>query len=265
MNAYTEYAPNQESSRFVKKLWMIDNSQQNTSIKDQIILPNGCFHIGFLTGQGIEVITADKNYHLTEGAYFCSQFSHALNIHILPKTKILLIKLTTWTLAMYPNLDMSQLLDAIIQIDFPNNSVNTTPPPAYYREPQRLMQFINQYFEKLNRAQPQQNEIEKICLFVENQKRAIKVTDIVSFSSLSQRSLQIKFKKATGLTLKKYLKIRQLRKSIDDMNQTIGTTGKLTDIAYANNYFDQTHFIKTFKAITQMTPKKLDTKQVLFL
>lgn len=33
-------------------------------------------------------------------------------------------------------------------------------------------------------------------------------------------------------------------------------SGKLTDIAYESNYFDQAHFIKDFKEFTGLSPKQ---------
>ena len=73
---------------------------------------------------------------------------------------------------------------------------------------------------------------------------------------ISQKTLNRKFQKQLNCTVKDYFEIAQFRKSFNhflNQNQSI----KLTDLAYKFDYYDQSEFIRQFKKITGINPKKL--------
>ena len=72
-------------------------------------------------------------------------------------------------------------------------------------------------------------------------------------SSLNRRVLSRKFSSTVGLSPKQLSKIIRLQSSLKSLlNKDVS---KLTDLAYENGYFDQSHFIKDFKIFTGVTPK----------
>ncbi len=122
-----------------------------------------------------------------------------------------------------------------------------------------LLNTINTYFEELDSANPAKNTIEKICEIIKLRNEEISVSEIGESLNVSQRMLQIKFKLATGLTIKKYIQILKFRKSVDQMVNSGLDKLKLTDVALYNQYFDQSHFIKQFKDVTKTTPKMFNS------
>ena len=73
-------------------------------------------------------------------------------------------------------------------------------------------------------------------------------------SSLNRRVLSRKFSSTVGLSPKQLSKIIRLQISLKSLlNKDVS---KLTDLAYENGYFDQSHFIKDFKIFTGVTPKE---------
>ncbi|WP_394774134.1 helix-turn-helix domain-containing protein [Flavobacterium sp.] len=122
-----------------------------------------------------------------------------------------------------------------------------------------LLNTINSYFEELNTSNLTKNTIEKICAIIKLHDEEISVSEIGKSLNSSQRSLQIKFKIATGLTIKNYIQILKFRKSVDQMVNSDLEKLKLTDVALYNKYFDQSHFIKKFKDVTKTTPKMFNS------
>jgi AraC-like DNA-binding protein len=73
--------------------------------------------------------------------------------------------------------------------------------------------------------------------------------------SLSERSLQRIFREEVGLSPKKIADIVKFENCI-----SLFRSGKsLTDICYEAGYYDQPHFIKTFKQFTGLTPSQYST------
>lgn len=251
MNLYSEHYVTPKAERFVNKIWCLDNSIGESLIENKLVLPNGCFNLAIVGGNAIEVHTSKKKYEMNEGIYFCSQMTNKVLVNIQPKTKVTIIQLHAWTLSMFPKYDLSDFTDSIIQI-------NATEIPFEIEIDlaiETLLNTINIYFDELSTSHSDKNLIEKICEIIKVEDSAISVSEISAALNSSQRLLQIKFKIATGLTIKKYIQILKFRKSVDQMVNSDLEKLKLTDVALYNKYFDQSHFIKKFKDVTKTSPK----------
>ena len=254
MQLYSEHYVTQKAERFVNKIWCLDNSIGESLIENKLVLPNGCFNLAIVTGNAIEVHTSKKKYEMNEGIYFCSQMTNKVLVNIQPKTKVTIIQLHTWTLSMFPKYDLSNFTDSILKI----NPEELPFKVQTDSDIETLLNTINVYFEELSDLHSDKNVIERICEVIKNQDSAISVSEISKDLKSSQRLLQIKFKTATGLTIKKYIQILKFRKSVDQMVNSDLEKLKLTDVALYNKYFDQSHFIKKFKDVTKTTPKMFD-------
>ena len=73
--------------------------------------------------------------------------------------------------------------------------------------------------------------------------------------NLSQRrQLERDFKKQIGISPKQLSKVISLNAALQMMLNK--DSESLSEIAYENEYFDQTHFIKDFKEFVGITPKE---------
>jgi AraC-like DNA-binding protein len=255
MELYSEYYVSKKCERFVNKIWCLDNSLGETTIENKLILPNGCFNLAIVSGKSIEVHTSKEKYAMDNGFYFCSQMTNKVLVNIEPGTKVTIVQFHAWTLSMFPDYDLSNFTDAILKINPKDLPFKDIIKPALHSDTSQLLDCMNRYFEELFSLNPNKNIIEKICEMIQFRNEEINVSEIGEHLNSSQRLLQIKFKSATGLTIKKYIKILKLRKSIDQMVSSNPERLNLTNIALYNNYFDQSHFIKDFKDVTKISPK----------
>lgn len=72
--------------------------------------------------------------------------------------------------------------------------------------------------------------------------------------SLTERTFQRIFKKYIGITPNEYRRICQHYFAFSQLKG--GHYDKLTDVAYNNGYFDQSHYIRSFKEFTNTTPNE---------
>ncbi|MBS1663780.1 MAG: helix-turn-helix transcriptional regulator [Bacteroidetes bacterium] len=71
---------------------------------------------------------------------------------------------------------------------------------------------------------------------------------------LTLRTFQRMFEKQVGISPNLYKRIRQFNSAFQQLNNRSFT--KLSDLAFANGYADQSHFIRTFKEFTNLTPNE---------
>ena len=259
MNLYSEYYVSEICERFVNKIWCLDNSIGESLIENKLVLPNGCFNLAIVSGNAIEVHTSKNKYTMNEGFYFCSQMTNKVLVNIQPKTKVTIIQLHPWTLSMFPIYDLSNFTDSILKINQNELPFKTKIDSGLNGNISELVNILNTYFEELSFSNRVKNQIERICDIIKLHNEEITVSEIGKSLDVSQRLLQIKFKTATGLTIKNYIQILKFRKSVDQMVNSDLEKLKLTDVALYNKYFDQSHFIKKFKDVTKTTPKMFNS------
>ncbi len=84
-------------------------------------------------------------------------------------------------------------------------------------------------------------------------EKSLGLTEFCSRNHIDMKQLERLFMKYVGLSANTYYTLNRFHES---MNQLLDTEfSKLSDLAYDNEYFDQTHFIKEFKRFTGNTPK----------
>ncbi|MBL7727767.1 MAG: helix-turn-helix transcriptional regulator [Dinghuibacter sp.] len=72
--------------------------------------------------------------------------------------------------------------------------------------------------------------------------------------NVTERTFQRIFKKYVGITASEYRRICQHCFAFSHLKS--GHFNKLADVAYANGYFDQSHYIRSFKEYTNTTPNE---------
>ena len=72
------------------------------------------------------------------------------------------------------------------------------------------------------------------------------------------KTLERKFSKYLGKTTKQVIKLMRFQEILHDLS--VNKNVSLTERAYNNGYFDQSHFIHDFKSYTGYTPKEFYTK-----
>lgn len=87
----------------------------------------------------------------------------------------------------------------------------------------------------------------------------IKVAELSEILDVNRKTLLRLFKKHTNMSVEEYRKMVMFRQAFNYFHQN-KENNSLTDVALFSMYYDQAHFIKHFKSITQETPTTLLSK-----
>ena len=258
MNFYTEYKI-KNCSRFINKIWCLDNSTGHKTIEGLNILPNGCFNIALLIGHGAEVLLKDKSYDVDQGIYCCSQITKPVKLTLKENTQVILIQLHAWYFSYYDTIDYSNFIDDISKSTINNFLFNQHINLNSTSILQDTLEVVEKHHQNLENLHPNQNPIEYITHQIVKDKGNSKITDYINQMSFSDRWIQQRFKKSTGLTPKQFAKIIQLRDTVDQMAYD-KEVNSFTSIGYKSGFNDQSHFIKNFRQYTDTTPSRFDPK-----
>ena len=81
----------------------------------------------------------------------------------------------------------------------------------------------------------------------------IRIKELNERLFISQSPFEKRFRKLVGTSAKKFANIVRFNTVLDNLDMT--KTKTLTEICYENSFFDQAHFIKSFKQFTGDTPE----------
>ena len=76
---------------------------------------------------------------------------------------------------------------------------------------------------------------------------------------LSERSFERKFNEYVGISPKLFTRICRFQASLDQMRSN--DFSKLSDVAFENEYSDQSHFIRSFREFSGFSPNEFRTQQ----
>ena len=81
---------------------------------------------------------------------------------------------------------------------------------------------------------------------------AVSFIELQKQLQLSERTLERRFKQSIGISAKLFSRICRFQESLNQLRKN--NYDKLSDIAYENGYADQSHFIRSFKEFTGVSP-----------
>ncbi len=98
------------------------------------------------------------------------------------------------------------------------------------------------------------NSIKLAVSTIIDSKGALPIKTLRERLFITERTFERRFANELGVTPKQFARIIQFSFSLNQLKESDYT--KLTNIAYDNGFVDQSHFIRTFKKYTGLTPKQ---------
>jgi AraC-like DNA-binding protein len=118
-----------------------------------------------------------------------------------------------------------------------------------------LMDFLRNRFQQTKRRD---TLVEASIRLIHNRIDSVTVQDLLRDLYISERQFQKRFSRVIGASPQQYIRVKRVNEALRLMGT--GAYEQLSDIAYALNYYDQSHFIRDIKALSWVTPKSITQK-----
>jgi AraC-like DNA-binding protein len=109
--------------------------------------------------------------------------------------------------------------------------------------------------KKLEQARSRDHLIEESLSLIHHNAARVSIQSLLDDLSLSERQFEKRFNQTVGLSPHFYIRVKRFNEAIRLMKARPAV--KLTDVAHALHYYDQSHFIREIKTFSGVTPKTL--------
>ncbi len=134
---------------------------------------------------------------------------------------------------------------------------------SHVRSIDEYISIISNFLEKqIAKSTTKDPIVEKAIAFIREHIEDVSVGDVLSQAHLSERQFEKRFLLWVGITPRLYIRIARFNKAM-----ALISTGKyerLSDVAMALNFHDQSHFIRDIKIFSKITPRGISMKTVDF-
>ncbi|HSX06393.1 MAG TPA: AraC family transcriptional regulator [Candidatus Saccharimonadia bacterium] len=134
---------------------------------------------------------------------------------------------------------------------------------SHIRSTDEYVRIISDFFRcKLQEDIKKDSAIEEALTFIREHIDDVSVSDVLSHVHVSERQFEKRFLLWVGINPRLYIRIVRFNKAMELINA--GTYERLSDVAAALNFHDQSHFIRDMKIFSKITPKSISMKAIDF-
>jgi AraC-like DNA-binding protein len=265
---FREILPCDALKPYIKSFYIYESLSDRTF--SDTVVPSGSTELVFNLGSGSwQIANGENTYTNNPAIEFWGQIIKPLSIRSLGKNTMLGVRFLPHGAAPFINDNFDQFNNRVVDFsDVCGRDVSDLHQellnfPSWNNRITRLENFL---LTRLPHASRRTNKIAVVTdVMSELNKEDFfdNIENVASRYGITSRYLQKLFLQYTGLTPKLYTKIHRFQSSLALVAQK---EAPLTSIAYDCGYFDQSHFIRDFKAFTGTTPSDyaLDDSSLTF-
>ncbi|HTJ51790.1 MAG TPA: AraC family transcriptional regulator [Cyclobacteriaceae bacterium] len=249
---YQQILPTEQLRKYIRGFWTMEGSVSEVSPKTFKIIADGC--PGLIFQENVNSFS-DSNKKLLP-----KLFLHGLTTNHSEKTvkgnfRNISIHFKPTALKSIFGIDAHELTDNYTDLNSLCN-INLTEQLANATSTGKRIEILTLFLiESLERNQEQKIEKTHYALdLLQKENSPTSLQKIQQALNISERSLERMFKENIGVSPKLFARIARFQMSLNDIRSK--DYSKLTDIAYNNNYADQSHYIREFKAFSGVSPQQ---------
>ena len=211
---------------------------------------NLCETPSFLCLDGIE--------HLLEDVYFSGLHDHFRNARLKLNGKVDMLGVCFLPEGFYPflKIPVSEFTNQLLgtgEVGFSpairiSERLRETPDTT-----SRLNILENELVSLLDNNNDTPDNFRQIFNILKQSSNSFQLSEFCKRNDIGPRKLERLYNKYVGVSAKTYGTLNRFQSGLNQL--LYNDYSRLSDIAYSNGYFDQTHFIKDFKRFAGNTPK----------
>lgn len=256
------FEPNSKLKDFVKRYWTLDFPFENTP-KINTIIPDGTLKLIFHYGDLYWHHPPVGERFLQPRCFLIGQLTHPYVVEPDGDTGTFVVQFHPNGFSPFSTIPLKEMENTPVPLDrlFGGKGVELEKSILNATTTEQRIHIAETFLlDYLSKTETIDRVIKSIVdtMLIDNGQT--KVATLSENNNISRRQLSRKFASAIGLSPKQLSKTIRLQATLKALLSA--EKSKLTEIAYENEYSDQSHFIKEFKEFTGYSPKEFYGEQL---
>ncbi|TDO24574.1 helix-turn-helix domain-containing protein [Pedobacter duraquae] len=252
---FTKIKPHPDLADFIECYWMMYSDDPIPVVEK--IIPDGFTEIIF-NYRDVYRSKISGAWQLQSPNLLAGQLRTFFYLQNTGTTGSIAIKLKPAALTQIFGLNMEEYLDKIVDLDtFPNPELGELKEKIrflysidYSKKKPFVKQVLDEFFSGVIKPETE-NPLRAPLELIFSSNGMVPVSEMALAAGVSERQLERLFKKHIGLSPKYYARIIRFN-YIFQLIQ--GKKSSWAEVVYQSGYYDQSHFIRNFKAFTGEDP-----------
>ncbi len=247
--------PSQKLKPYIKQYWAIEHVLKSGAAYLQRIVPSGLPELILYIDHKPKSEKRSIEAHLLLNG----QHNDYYDLHISEDLSIFSILFQPQGVRQFFNLPFSELTNRSVPLEFINGALSKELQGKLSDNisfNNRVLIAEDVFCQQLtaNKKDYDFNRISHTVEVIRNTKGVVEIDFLSQQACLSRKQFERMFLGYIGISPKQYLKIVRFQSALHINSQSNDLS--MTQLAHESVYYDQSHFINDFKALTGLTPKK---------
>lgn len=248
------FSPAPQLKKYVKCYYFIENP--NDQLIHDVYFADGCVEAVFSLGWDFY-----KEGSKEDWAKVIGQIIKPRQLKIQGKGRSFGIWFHPHTFSCFTGIPMFELNDRVLSWDvfFPNSFADFIGNCMYDSDLVALVTGADEFLlTKLSAytAKPVDAVVDSAIRYIYNNRGRSNLSHLATSLKVSERYLQRAFVSRIGVSQKQFIRIMRFQQVLQSISQ--GDLANLTAVAYTNDFYDQSHFIREFKSFTGFVPSAFE-------
>lgn len=250
------FEPNKDLQDFVKCYWILEFPREGTPQMNTII-PDGTMKLIFHYGDLYWHHPENGNSFLQPRCFLIGQLTRPYVVEPAGDTGTFVVRFHPDGFLPFATIPIKEMENTPVSLE-----------RLYGKEGQELEQNILNakttaerisiieafLFKRLTDLNTIDKIVKSVVETILSANGQISISELSRKNHIHRRQLVRKFSSSIGLSPKQLSKTIRLQATLKSL--LVNKASKLTDLAYENEYYDQSHFIKDFREFTGFSPKE---------
>ena len=254
----TKFAPSVGLRKYIKCYYYLENN--NDQWITDTYFADGCLEAVFSVGWDFY-----KDGIKEDWAKIIGQIIKPRSLKIAGKGQSFGIWFYPHTFSFFSDIELFQLNDRVLSWDllFPNSMAEFVGNCLYEKQFDRLVKGMDDFLLtriSAHHEKPTDRLTEQSVQYLYQNKTSSSLKHLASRLQVSQRYIQKLFVTKIGVSQKQFIRILRFQDTLQKLSER--QSSSLTTLAYENNFYDQSHFIREFKTFTGLRPSEFEAKNL---
>ena len=249
-------------SKYIKNYFIVETDNSEDYLPKERVYPCGYATMVFHYGSPSKFQKKNSSKYIEPDLVICGQQTNYYDLTLSGKTGMILIVFRPHGVKSFFNFPITELLNENLSLQaLANNEANELEDKLLNspNNKQRVIHLENFLIKRIitfgEGFAVHNNEFERVehaIKIIENSKGQIKAQGIAHEVCLGIKQFERTFSKYVGVNPKKFASIIRFQNVIQ---MDCKHKNSMSQLAFDNGYYDQSHFIHDFKSLTGLTPK----------